>query len=37
VLAQYWRTKMEEQDFIITPEDAQLARRKRRIIVIGCT
>ena len=35
MLAQYWRTKMEEQDFIITPEDAQLARRKRRIIVIG--
>ncbi len=26
---------MEDQDFIITPEDAQLARRKRRIIVIG--
>ena len=26
---------MEEQGFIITPEDAQLARRKRRIIVIG--
>ena len=34
-LARYWRTKMEEQDFIVTPEDAQLARRKRRIIVIG--
>ena len=26
---------MEDRDFIITPEDAQLARRKRRIIVIG--
>src|SRR5580765_597393 len=26
---------MEDQDFIISPEDAQLARRKRRIIVIG--
>ena len=26
---------MEDQDLIITPEDAQLARRKRRIIVIG--
>ena len=26
---------MEEQDLIISPEDAQLARRKRRIIVIG--
>ena len=24
-----------DQDFIISPEDAQLARRKRRIIVIG--
>jgi cytochrome c-type biogenesis protein CcmH/NrfG len=26
---------MEDQDLLITPEDAQLARRKRRIIVIG--
>ena len=26
---------MEDQDLIISPEDAQLARRKRRIIVIG--
>jgi hypothetical protein len=26
---------MEDQDLIITPEDALLARRKRRIIVIG--
>ena len=26
---------MENRDLIITPEDAQLARRKRRIIVIG--
>ena len=26
---------MEDQDFIISPEDAQRARRKRRIIVIG--
>ena len=27
--------KTEDQDFIISPEDAQRARRKRRIIVIG--
>ena len=27
--------KTKDQDFIISPEDAQLARRKRRIIVIG--
>ena len=26
---------MEDQDFLISPEDAQLARRRRRIIVIG--
>ena len=26
---------MEDQDLLITPEDAQLARRKRRIIVTG--
>ena len=26
---------MEDRDLIITPEDAQLARRKRRIIMIG--
>ena len=26
---------MEDQDLIISPEDVQLARRKRRIIVIG--
>ena len=26
---------MEDQDLLITPEDAQLACRKRRIIVIG--
>ena len=26
---------MEDRDFIITPEDAQRARRKRRIIMIG--
>ena len=35
MLTRYWRTKMEDQDLIISPEDAQLARRKRRIIVIG--
>ncbi|MFZ0915496.1 MAG: hypothetical protein WAN04_01255, partial [Candidatus Udaeobacter sp.] len=35
MLTRYWRTKMEDQDFLITPEDAQLARRKRLIIVIG--
>ena len=26
---------LKDEDLIITPEDAQLARRKRRIIVIG--
>jgi len=26
VLTRSWRTKIEDQDFIITPEDAQLAR-----------
>ena len=35
MLTRYWRAKMEDQDLIISPEDAQLARRKRRIIVIG--
>ena len=28
-------TRKRDQDFIISPEDAQLARRKRRMIVIG--
>ena len=35
MLTRYWRTKMEDQDLLISPEDAQLARRKRLIIVIG--
>ena len=35
MLARYWRTKLEDEGLIITPEDARLARRKRRIIVIG--
>jgi len=35
VLTRYWHSKLEDEDFIITPEDAQLMRRKRRIIVIG--
>ena len=35
MLARYWRTKLEAEGLIITPEDARLARLKRRIIVIG--
>ena len=35
MLARYWRIQVEDQDLIISPEDAQLARRNRRIIVIG--
>ena len=35
MLTRYWRTKLEDEDLIITPEDARLARLKRRIIVIG--
>ena len=35
MLARYWRTKLEDEGLIITPEDARLARLKRRIIVIG--
>jgi hypothetical protein len=34
-LTPYWRTEVEDQDLIIAPEEAQLARRKRLIIVIG--
>ena len=35
MLTRYWRIQTQDQDLIISPEDAQLARRKRRIIVIG--
>jgi hypothetical protein len=35
VLTRYWRIQTQDQDLIISPEDAQLARRKRRIIVVG--
>ena len=35
MLTAYWLTKVEDQDLIIAPEEAQLARRKRLIIVIG--
>ena len=35
MLTRYWRTKVQDQDLIISPEEAQLALRKRRIIVIG--
>ena len=35
MLTRYWRAKMQDQDLIIAPEEAQLARRKRLIIIIG--
>ena len=35
MLTRYWRTKVQDQDLIISPEEAQLALRKRCIIVIG--